>query len=216
MNKEHILFMLAIVLSLANIFLLHLNTSITGNVLVSSRVVVLGDCYFTLRPGWNQVSLCGNETNYSVKELMKQIEGEYRYVLKWDEPSQKFLVYSPRAANPEFEYLDYNESFFILFTGSEKEYLGSDVEFGDLNISTTKGWNALPFPYQFNSTIQKVLSYTPSYRYALKWDNVTQRFLIYSPRSAVPEFTVIRMGEGFFLLTYDKSFVYYNVSYLES
>ena len=91
-----------------------LHQLITGNALVSTRVIVLGQCYFTLYEGWNLVSLCGNETDYNVSALVEQIDGKYRYLMKWDNEGEKFLVYSPRASIPEFDTIKKGEGFFVL------------------------------------------------------------------------------------------------------
>ncbi|MEM4336818.1 MAG: hypothetical protein QXG86_02325 [Candidatus Woesearchaeota archaeon] len=182
----------------------HGQKSVTGKVAEGTSSVsfrILGACSnILLVEGWNFVSICSNMTNKTIEAALSEINGEYRYVMEWDENSQRFLIYSPLAVENPFTYFKENKSYFIYLLPSTAEINPSGYPFGELSISLLYGWNTPVYPYEESVNISKYVSQIEGqYRYVMKWDPYFQRFLIYSPLAANPEFTNISKGEGQFI-----------------
>jgi len=190
---------------------------ITGKAYGTVEFTVLTEeplCLIELKPGWNYISLCANPENYSINNIFNDVD--FRYVMEWNESSQEFMIYSPRASVNPFEDLNKNKSYFVYAEFDDNlAILGDDSD--DENRSLTEGWNPPSYPYRFTANITKYLeTVNESYRYVMKWDNVLQGFMIYSPRAAVNPFETISKGEGQFIYAVENATLKYNKTYLES
>ena len=75
--------------------------------------IILPSCSSNLVQGWNLVSLCGNSTNTSFQHVFSQIDGDYRFIMLWNESSQEFIVYSPKSSSNPFDTISMGEGQFI-------------------------------------------------------------------------------------------------------
>jgi len=170
-----------------------------GTASVSFRI--LGPCgNIFMEDGWNLISICSNMTNKTIIPALSEIDGQYRYVMEWNGSSQEFLIYSPLAAINPFNEFNENKSYFIYLIPGSAEINPSGNVFDEMQIFLLFGWNAPTYPYEQQADISGYLSTIPGqYRYVMKWNATEQRFLIYSPLAAVPEFINISQGEGQFI-----------------
>ncbi len=167
---------------------------------------ILGVCSIDLGQGWNLISLGANLSNTSIKKVLSPIEGDYKFILKWNNSAQEFLIYSPRSSDNPFTHFDQNESYFIYFTQPHHSLQLQGNAFGDRNLSSYFGWDTPAYPYEFKTNISQYLNtINNQYKFAMKWNNSAQEFLIYSPRAAQPEFNTILPGEGQFLYVTNPS-----------
>ncbi|MCX6767520.1 MAG: hypothetical protein NTY90_02195 [Candidatus Micrarchaeota archaeon] len=158
-------------------------------------------CKIDLLPGWNLFSMCSEPANKSVQSVLAGID--YRYVMQWNESAQEFGIYSPRAAQNPFAYLEMNRSYFVYLISPATLYLGGPFA-NDTNISLSQGWNAPAYPYEFTSNISVYFNES-AFRYLMKWNASSQEFVLYSPRAAQNPFTKIFMGEGQFIYATDPA-----------
>lgn len=205
-KKRVFTIMLIFLIAIAVIFLMPKEDyrGLTGKASQGSGTVsfrILGICSnLALLQGWNFVSICSNMTNKTVSEALNEIDGQYRYVMEWNESSQEFLIYSPLAAVQLFNEINENKSYFIYLIPSSTEINPSGNGFENMTIPLIYGWNSPIYPYEEKSNISKYLGTIDSqYRYVMKWNASQQRFIIYSPLAANPEFTEIFKGEGQFI-----------------
>jgi len=165
---------------------------------ISFRIV--SPCTVHLEEGWNLVSFCANLTNKSIDNNLAEINNSYRYILEWNESRQEFDIYSPLASEKPFTMFNENKSYFIYFTNGKYDLDIIGELYNDTNISLIFGWNVPFFPYEFSANITKYLNILEgSFRYLMKWNTTTQKFMIYSPLAAERPFEFINMGEGQFL-----------------
>lgn len=166
-------------------------TSNTGEV----KLQIIGACNFYIDPYWNLISLCAIPNNKSVNSVFSPVN--YRYIMRWNETSQQFDVYSPRAAENPFTEVEEDKSYFIYLEGSQTLFQVSGFLYNDTNVSMVQYWNSPIYPYEFPTTIEKqISSVNTTYRYEMKWNKTSQQFDIYSPKAAVQQFTNISPGEG--------------------
>jgi hypothetical protein len=153
-------------------------------------------------------------TNKTVQDALRDIDGQYRYVLEWNESNQNFIAFSPLAAENPFTELSENKSYFVYLMPSEGEINPSGRLFDDMEIPLVFGWNTPAYPYNFETGIIRYLeTINNSYRYVMVWNASGQRFLIYSPLAVENEFYNITAGQGQFIylnatgaiLKYNKS-----------
>ena len=191
--------------------------SITGKAYGTVEFTALTEeppCSIELKPGWNYISLCANPDNYNISSIFSSVE--FRYVMEWNESTQEFMIYSPRAEVNPFDALNKNKSYFVYVDIIDNLIVsGNDSE--DENRSLVEGWNPPSYPYRFTANLTKYLdTINDSYRYIMKWDNILQGFMIYSPRAAVNPFETISKGEGQFIYAVENATLKYNKTYLES
>lgn len=181
--------------------------SITGkDVLGHVSINILPRCTFDMSNGWNFFSLCSDPDNKTIDAIVGNTT--YRYVLRWNTSRMEWDIYSPRAMENPFENLTTNESFFtLLYSPYSLSVPGPSNP--DMNITMVQGWDAPSWPYIFDTNITKYFNET-IYRYMMKWDNPSQEFLIYSPRSIDNPFTKIFKAEGQMLYAYSAHTLRYN------
>jgi hypothetical protein len=140
----------------------------------------------------------------------------YRYIMVWNESSQNFMIYSPRAADPAFDDWNTSKSHFIYYYDASPTMMYvSGTLYDDLNLSLIQGWNPPTYPYLLTTNILRYLdTINNSYRYMMKWDYTPQEFIIYSPRAAIPPFITIDQGQGQFILMKNADTLEYNESAL--
>ena len=182
---------------------------ITGKSAVGTSSVsfrILSACNIYLKEGWNLVSICSNLTNKTIDKALNDINGSYRYVMEWNESNQSFLIFSPLAAQNPFTELKEDQSYFIYLLPLSGEINPTGHYFGDMNIPLIFGWNTPIYPYDFETGVEKYLeTINESYRYVMKWNSTTQRFMIFSPLAAENEFYNISSGEGQFVYISNSS-----------
>ena len=71
------------------------------------------DRTINLAGGYNAVAYHYTFTA-DVGDYLSTINGQFRFVLKWDDNQQQFLIYSPLAASPEFTTISKGQGQFIL------------------------------------------------------------------------------------------------------
>ncbi len=187
--------------------------SATGSSSISFRI--LSECNIPLKEGWNLISVCSNLSNKSVKSALKDIENDYRYVLRWNRSAQEFDIYSPLAAENDFNVLEEDKSYFVYLEIANSTINAEGKPFGDLEIPLVFGWNTPVYPYTFQAEVIRYLeSINDSYRYVMVWNSSSQEFLIFSPLAVENDFSNISEGEGQFvyisntsgaILKYNKS-----------
>lgn len=159
----------------------------------------IGDCKLDFKEGWNLFSFCSNLNNPNLIDVLSQIDGKYRYVMKWDSSSQSFDIYSPKATQKPFTVLDNNSSYFIyMFENASLDILGQDVINEERNL--IEGWNTPAYQYKFSTLIDDIFKdVIDNFRFLMKWNTTNQEFAIYSKRSQVNPFNEIFKGEGRFI-----------------
>jgi hypothetical protein len=186
----------------------------TANALVTTRVRVVRDCYWHYTKGWNQFSFCVNRTNHTVRDVFSEIEGDYRFVLRWNASTQNFDVYSPLSSNNPFDELTPNESFFVMYLPEEEYTQESEYYFEDVAVPLEQSWNAVPYPFEFPANFTTIDPYLGDYRFILKWNATNQAFDVYSPRSSQNTVNSVGAGEGYMLyLNAPHVLVYYKSMY---
>lgn len=177
-------------------------TQITGSASGTSTVSfrIISDCNIPLQEGWNLISICANMTNKTVDRAMRDIEGEYRYILDWNESTQNFLIYSPLATDNPFDELSENKSYFVYLLKTGESIDASGNLFNDTQIPLIFGWNTPIYPYEFETDIRNYLdSINNSYLFVLTWNASNQKFMIFSALAPENEFTNITGGKGQFI-----------------
>jgi hypothetical protein len=174
--------------------------------------IPINTCEVPLTTGWSLVSLCRNTSNTSIGSVMSGID--YRFIMRWNDQTQSFDVYSPLAASPPFTTMEFNTSYFVNLNSADTQIMMTGIEVPDINISMVQGWNGPGYPYYFNTTILKYFNAT-RHRYLMKWNASSQEFVIYSPRAAVPTFINISAGEGQMVNSYAVDQLSYNKTYLK-
>ena len=120
------------------------------------KLQIIGACNFYIDPYWNLISLCAIPSNKSVNSVFSPVN--YRYIMRWNETSQQFDVYSPRAAENPFTEVEENKSYFIYLEGSQTLFQVSGALYNDTNVSMVQYWNSPIYPYEFPTTIEKQIS----------------------------------------------------------
>ncbi|MGB9708154.1 MAG: hypothetical protein ACPLXC_02405 [Candidatus Pacearchaeota archaeon] len=185
--------------------------SITGkDVLGHVSINILPRCTFDMSNGWNFFSLCSDPDNKTIDAIVGNTT--YRYVLRWNTSRMEWDIYSPRAPSNPFDSFTVNESYFTLFYSTEQMAIAGTPN-PSMNITMIQGWDAPSWPYEFDTNVTKYLNET-IHRYMMKWDNSSQEFLIYSPRSVENPFTKIFKGEGQMIYAYNNHTLEYNKTYL--
>lgn len=195
-----------VIVSVFNNYMVYEALSITGKPIGIVGLTILPlECNMAVRQGWNYLSLCAEPYNNSIPSLLSSVN--YRYVMVWNESSQDFIIYSPRAASPPFNAWDANKSHFVYYYDASPTTFGVLGEvYDDLNLSLVHGWNPPTYPYLLTTNILRYLdSLGSNYRYMMKWNYTPQDFIIYSPRAATPQFTTIDTTEGQFIYIYNVS-----------
>jgi hypothetical protein len=185
------------------------STNATGSVGFEWRPYFV--CVVPLTQGWSLISLCANVTDTSIATTLSGID--YRYVMRWNTSNQSFDIYSPFSADPPFTTMEFNASYFVYLRSTSANIGMNGQLLNDLDIPQVQGWNGPGFPYTFNTTITRYFNGTQD-RYLMKWDPVIQEFIIYSPRSATPQFTKILEGEGQLLNAWFNYVLHYNATFL--
>lgn len=164
------------------------------------------DCNFDVAEGWNFFSLCADANDKTVTNILDNIDGDYDYVLRWNNTIQDFMLYSIYAAENDFDSLDNNASYFVSYTGTSGTIDIAGDEFEDLNLSVGYEWDAPMYPYQFETNISKYLAtIDEQYTYVLKWNHTVQDFMLYSIYAAENPFETIDLGEGQFIFITNTS-----------
>jgi len=168
-------------------------------------------CNVSLHQYWNLLSFCALPENMSVENLTDTLN--YRFIMRWNESSQGFDVYSPQQSVKPFTEFNLNESYFIyMYEDSSLFVNGNETE--NISIGLSEFWNNPSYPYDFNGTVDKVIYYVnDTYRFLMKWNTTGQEFMVYSPQQEVKPFDNITVGEGILInlnaptaiLTYNRS-----------
>jgi len=182
-------------------------------------VGILSFCNIDLVQGWNFISICANTQNKSIKSILDSIDGQYDYVLEWDNALQDFSLYSVYASENPFNEMNENKSYFVYFNPPSGNINVGGNEYDDLNLTLEYKWNDPFYPYIFRANISKYLStIDPQYEYVLKWNTSIQDFSLYSVYASENPFYFIDMGEGQFISIKNISgaVLRYNKSYLQT
>jgi len=157
------------------------------------------DCKLDFKEGWNLFSFCSNLNNPNLVGVLSQIDGKYRYVMKWDSSSQSFEIYSPKATQKPFTKFNDNFSYFIyMFEEASLDILGEDAINEERNL--IEGWNTPSYQYKFSTLINDIIKdVINNFRYLMKWNATNQEFAIYSKKSMNNPFNEIFPKEGRFI-----------------
>ena len=104
MKKEVIIFIILFFIMLVNA------ADQQGTIVVN---VLESECKLDFKQGWNLFSFCSNLNNPNLVNVLSQIDGKYRYIMKWNINEQSFNIYSPKAMQNPFVNFDDNSSYFI-------------------------------------------------------------------------------------------------------
>jgi len=175
------------------------------------------NCSYTLYPGWNLISFCTALANNSIKAVFSPIEGEYLYVMRWNNYTNEFEIFSVEAVSNPFTTVEVNKSYFVYVTRGSSVVFNLSGELNpDMNISMGFGWNTPSYPYEFNSTINKTTASIKNVlQYVMKWNQFTNLFEIYSVESVTNPFSSIFVGEGQFVYVHNETILEYNRSALQ-
>ncbi|MEM2874320.1 MAG: hypothetical protein QW063_02670 [Candidatus Nanoarchaeia archaeon] len=157
-------------------------------------------CYWAALLGWNFFSFCSEIQNTTISNVTAQIIGQYDYILRWNPSLQAYELYSIYSNNNSFNSFDLNESYFIHFNSAANLTLPGSPR-GDLNLSLWQLWNAPTYPYEFPGNVSIYLATINGFNYMLKWDALSQAYLLYSVFSSANPFSQIGVAEGQFIFT---------------
>ncbi|MGB9577192.1 MAG: hypothetical protein ACP5O3_01965 [Candidatus Micrarchaeia archaeon] len=159
------------------------------------------ECSIQLVYGWNLISLCNQLTNNSIANVLAPLAGEYLYVMRWNNSTNEFELYSPQSPSNPFDKFEEQYSYFIYsLNTSTTEFDITGTKNPDMNISLLQYWNTPAWPYEFNASItNETQSIAGDWQYVMKWNTSTKEFDIYSAEAVQNPFTQIFAGEGQFL-----------------
>lgn len=180
-------------------------TAMQASGTVSFRII--GTCSGPIIQGWNLISLCANVSNTNITAVLSGID--FRYVMRWNETSQNFQIFSPLAATNPFTRFEINRSYFVYLNSVSGSIEPNSNTNGDLNITLTPGWSTPSWPYEFNVNFTRYFNSTV-HRYQMKWNATTQQFVIYSPRAASPPPSTMFVGDGQFIYSDVTNVLSYN------
>jgi len=178
-------------------------SSATGTV----GLFILGVCTGPLVQGWNLISLCNDVADSSISSIFSGVN--IRYVMRWNETSQEFAIYSPSASSNPFTTLEINRSYMVFLNDATGSIFPSAGNNPDLNLTLVQGWNAPGFPYEFNSNFTIYFN-ASQHRFLMKWNTTDQEFVIWSPRMAAPPSSLMFVGDGQFIYSDATSTLRYN------
>lgn len=171
-----------------------------GSAFGTASLTIEGLCIFDLAANWNFISLCAEPLNKTVDSVTQSISGDYDYILKWNETSQAYDLYSIYATSKPFNELEQNSSYFLHMTDSHTGFSVSGNTTGSMNISLVNKWNSPSWPYEFARDVSRYMgTINGSWEYLLKWDATAQSYSLYSIYAATKPFTQIFKGEGQFM-----------------
>lgn len=191
--------------------------SITGLNTGEVRVAIFPKCNIPVTVGFNLISVCANLSSASISTALTSIAGKYSFVLELNETSQEFDVFDPNAETNPFDTFNVNKSYFIFITEATTISLYGE-EIGDISTPLHEEFSAPSYPYTFTTNISKYLSaIEENVSFALKWNTITQEFIVFSPEGAENDFENISKGEGQFIyLIAPDGILHYNKTELQS
>ncbi len=184
---------------------------ITGEATGQVFLTIAGLCTGPIVEGWNLISFCASLVNTSVDAAFQGID--FRFVMRWNETTQEFMIFSPLAAVNPFTEIEVNQSYFLYLNSLTDEVSPSGTLFGDVNVSLVEGWDTPAYPYEFDSNFTFYFNGSV-HRFHMKWNTSNQEFIIFSPRSANPPGQIMNVGDGQFILSITGNTIKYNRSNL--
>lgn len=182
------------------VILLPANAAVAGEI----RLNFIPPCYWAALLNWNFFSFCSEIQNTSVSNVTAPVTGQYDYVLRWNSSLQAYELYSIYSANNTFSDFNLNESYFIHFNSPANLTLAGPSR-GNLNLSLWQLWNAPTYPYEFSGNVSIYLATIEGFKYMLKWDAISQAYILYSVFSSANPFTQIQPTEGQFIYTNESN-----------
>lgn len=174
--------------------------AVTGEI----RLNFIPPCYWAALLGWNFFSFCAEIQNTSVSNVTAPVAGQYDYILRWNATLQAYELYSIYSGNNPFSNFDLNESYFVHSKSPANLTLAGPSR-GNLNLSLWQLWNAPTYPYEFPGNVSIYLATINGFKYMLKWDAVSQAYILYSIFSSANPYTQIRTAEGQFIFTNESN-----------
>ncbi|MBI2499737.1 hypothetical protein HYV88_05835 [Candidatus Woesearchaeota archaeon] len=179
--------------------------------IVLSKVVDT-DCVLNLKEGWNFISFCANVTNKEIISVLSGIGSNYKYIMQWNETNQKFDIYSILSNEKPFNDFDFSKGYFIYLTKDNLNLIIVGESYNLYQKNLIFGWNTPGYVYTTSMSIDDLTRFIQNdFRYIMKWNNIDQKFDIYSPLASRNPFTSINKGEGQFIYIKNNdgiSFIY--------
>ena len=167
---------------------------------LSLEVLPQGVCNLKMFSEWNFISLCADPTNKTVEVVASSLEGKFDYILKWNQSSQSYILWSTYASERPFDEFQINSSYFVHVNTSSATFIINGTPTQNLNISLVEKFNSPSWPYEFNQSISNSLaSIASNFTYVLKWNASSQSYLLFSVFAAENDFENISVGEGQFI-----------------
>ncbi|MEK6952161.1 MAG: hypothetical protein AABX29_04030 [Nanoarchaeota archaeon] len=189
------------------------NIKYTGNAVgIVTSEVVNTNCFISLKEGWNFISFCANATNKEINSILSGIGNNYKYIMLWNETNQKFDIYSILSNEKPFNDFDFSKGYFIYLTKDNISLIIGGESYNSYQKNLIFGWNAPGYVYTDSMNINDLTRFIQDdFRYIMKWNNIDQKFDIYSPLASSNPFTSINKGEGQFIYIKNNdgtSFIY--------
>ena len=173
---------------------------------IQVNILPSGDCILEFEPGWNFFSFCSELENPDLLEILTPIEGNYLFVMEWDEITKEFKIYSTASSDPlPFNAFDDDKGYFIYITEENVNLNLLDPNHLESPAGETRdliqGWNTPSYPYRNSISVLSLISaIQEDISFIMKWNNVNKLFDIYSFASTdTPPFTTIQNSEGMFI-----------------
>lgn len=175
-------------------------------------------CLINLVDGYNFFSICANMSNYSVTNVLDPIEGNYSFVLGWNESDQNFDVYSVASAVKPFDEFHPNKSYFVYFleNSGDLNFPGT-LYSGVIELELPQNYSTPFYPFECTANVSKYLNTMANdYMFMLKWNTTTDEFDIWARLSLSKPFDEIKKGGGQFIyvvsntgtiLRYNETFI---------
>lgn len=181
-------------------------TGAAGNI-GGISIIILGDEQKeNITQGWSFISFYVYFNNKSITSVLSSVEGKYDYILEWNSSSQEFNSWS-RIGTKQFTEFNENKSYFIYFNQAAAIDLSGRF-YTNKTIPLELGWESPDYIYEYSSNITNRTFYGINFTYMQKWNVSSQEFLVYSPKSSSPQFTLIEAGEGYLILTEGGNITY--------
>lgn len=155
-----------------------------------------GECNLNLINHYNFFSFCSNLQNPSISNVFSAIQGNYRFIARWNPAAQEFEYYDVMNPNKPFTNFNDEEAYFVYMNQPSLLNVPGD-EAGLESRNLLASYNAPSYPYRSSKPIETMIQNIRSdLRFLSKWNPAIQNFDYYDVMNPEKPFTEINSGEG--------------------
>ena len=164
-------------------------------IMVTSKSEVLANFTFSLKPGWNLITLSVyNASLNTAEQLSDAIPSQY--VRRYNSSSQNWEMHERNKTENNFQ-LENGTGYFV-YLETEKDFMIEGKEVPGVEINLSKGWNSIGW-YENNATYPKkimdVIVNSSSISY---WNATLSRFVVCCKGVSMSNFSISE-GTGLFI-----------------